>query len=159
MSELNDISERFRRWYKEPIETLIANEHAGFAVLTLTLPVLERFTRNRAKIGPEENLPKSSEFYKELVRLFPGFKYPDYAFEFWRLYRHGLLHQATLNGKCTFIKDDGPLVQYWNGAFTVSANKLAKRVLSIVGNDLSTFEGSGPPLPTVTLSSARSGVF
>jgi hypothetical protein len=161
MNKLKDISERFRLWYKEPIETLIAkDEHTGFAVLTLTLPILERFVRHKVGIVGHK-LPSDSKFYDELVRLFPDFKNRDNAIEFWKLYRHGLLHQATLNGNLTFLKDDGPLVGCWNATFSVSANKLAKRVLSIVGNDLATFEGSiayGPKLPTVVETARRSGV-
>src|SRR5438045_1074031 len=44
----------------------------------------------------------------------------------------------------------------------VSADKFAKRVFSIVGNDLPTFEsyiGHGRQLPTVQETAGRSGVF
>ena len=89
-----DIYEKFRLWYKEPIECLIAkDEHTGFAVLMLALPILERYLRQRLKITTD-GLPDI--FYDEMVQMFPALKTSPYAKRFWKCYRNGLLHQATL---------------------------------------------------------------
>jgi hypothetical protein len=155
-----DISEKFRRWYKEPIETLIAkDEHTAFAILTLTLPILERYTRHKVQISTSKLTPS---FFDELVRMFPDLQNSTNAQKFWDSYRNGLLHQATLKGDFAFVNDDSRMLWCWDGKFGVSANKFAKRVLSIVGNDLPTFEGYigyGPQLPTVQETAGRSGVF
>lgn len=62
-----DSSERFRLWYRQPIETLIAkDEHTGFAVLMLALPLLERHLRQKLCIT-KDNLDDSTGFHQRLV--------------------------------------------------------------------------------------------
>ena len=57
---------------------------AGFAVLILTLPILERYVRRKVT-APNHKLSDDSRFYDELVRLLPDFKTRNNAIEFWRL--------------------------------------------------------------------------
>ena len=88
-----DISQRFQRWYKEPIETLIAkDEHTAFAVLTLTLPILERYTRHKVQVSTRT---LTAAFFDELVRMFPDLQNSTNARQFWDSYRNGLLHQSS----------------------------------------------------------------
>jgi len=160
-----NIEEKFRLWYREPIETLIAkDQHTGFAVLMLTLPILERYVRQKLKIN-QDNLP--DQFYAELEKLFPGLKSRTNAKRFWRIYRHGLLHQATLqsvDGSIAFVHNS---VEMLNSSidgctFGLSPNRFAVEVLTIIEKDLSIFEnrsGPQPQLPTVSVSSMSSGVF
>ncbi len=160
-----DTSQRFQLWYKEPIETLIAkDEHTGFAVLMLTLPILERYLRQKLTIT-QDNLPDS--FHEELVKLFPQFQKKENAKRFWRVYRHGLLHQATLQGLdgiIAFVHNAVSIVECApdGRTFGLSPNQFALAVLSIIENDLTTFEnvsGSQPQLPSVQEHAAASGVF
>ena len=77
-----DIYEKFRLWYKEPIECLIAkDEHTGFAVLMLALPILERYLRQRLKITTDG---LTDIFYDEMVQMFPALKTSPYAKRFWK---------------------------------------------------------------------------
>ena len=163
-----DIKQKFQLWYKEPIETLIAkDEHTGFAVLMITLPILERYVRRKLSIT-SDNLTMQTGFFDELATLFPQFRSPKYAQRFWKCYRHGLLHQATLQLKdgvaIAFVHGSVPILECSPDGreFRLSPNKFGRAVLSIVENDLETFEDStGPPpqLPTISISSLSSGVF
>ena len=93
--DLNTDRDRFQYWYSEPIEILLKNEHTGFAVMTLTLPILERYLRHKLNIPPSAKL--TPDFHAELARLIPEFQRVP-TLEFWSNYRHGLLHQATVQG-------------------------------------------------------------
>lgn len=158
LMNLDTNRDRFQYWYAEPIEILLKNEHAGFAVMTLTLPILERYLRHKLNIPSAKLTP---DFHAEIDRLIPEFKKVPTS-EFWSNYRNGLLHQATVQGHYTFLKDDGPIVSYWNGRFGVSPTKFARRVLSIVSADIDTFfdaDGDKPQIATVQETAGRSGVF
>ncbi|HSD46996.1 MAG TPA: hypothetical protein VLB87_10240, partial [Pyrinomonadaceae bacterium] len=97
----------------------------------------------------------ATRFFKEMVDLIPEFKGAKNAEQFWDFYRNGLMHQATLKGDYSFIKDSGPIVRCWDGKFEVSPGKFARHVLRIVGSDLETFAGwisYGPPIGTVQVT-------
>ena len=161
-----NLAQKFQLWYKEPIETLIAkDEHTGFAVLMLALPILERYLRQKLAIT-EDRLPEP--FHDEMVRLFPEFKNQKNAKRFWKIYRHGLLHQATLQSvdgsSIAFVHNAVPVLECSvdGRTFGLSPNRFASKVLSIIESDLSTFEnscGPQPHLPTISIKSLSSGVF
>ncbi len=154
-------SERFCRWYKEPIEALMPNEHAGFAILILTFPILERYLRRKLKIA-DVNL--CSRFYDELLQMFPDLRTVENAKSFWKIYRHGLIHQATLqapDGVFVFVNNDVPIAfcSPDGRQFGVSPKQLASHVLKIIEENLPTFEDPGNrPLATVVEHPPSSGV-
>src|SRR5262245_31793538 len=92
--------DNFKRWFSSIVADLYNNEHAGFAILMIIIPVLERYLREKSGVH-EERL--DSGFYSELRGVFPTLSDNEMADEFWHVYRNGLLHQVT------------PSQQNWNG--------------------------------------------
>ena len=83
----------FERWYVQVLQKLYLDTDAGFVVLLVTLPILERYIRYRCSIRQEDVL--SDDGYIELISLFPELEKLETAKAFWRACRHGLLHQLT----------------------------------------------------------------
>jgi hypothetical protein len=92
---MNQNRENFEKWFKKPLLSLYENEHAGFAVLMVTLPLLERLLRQRTN-NHESVL--TDKFHHELVEMFPTLKADRFRVSrlFWEVYRHGMMHRATL---------------------------------------------------------------
>ena len=136
----------FIRWFKDTIESLYENKHAGFALLMLSLPLLERYLRSKS--GINEN-PLTDPFYDELRTVFPVLKGKDIAEKFWHVYRNGILHQATLsqqnrNGTKMpdgWLSDNSKDVEIdSNSDFRVNPVKFAKHVMDVIDKDFSNYE-------------------
>jgi hypothetical protein len=41
--------EDFLKWRKQPLEQLYSNPDAGFAIMVISLPLLERYLRQKSK--------------------------------------------------------------------------------------------------------------
>src|SRR6266481_6170130 len=83
--------DNFIKWFKEPLQCLYKNEHAGFVVVMLSLPILERYLREKSGVCEKTSL--DDRFYGEFLKMFPSVKDIPTVRTFWRVYRHGLLHQ------------------------------------------------------------------
>src|SRR3954467_10571251 len=97
--------EDFKKWFVDPLAGLKENGHAGFILLLVAFPLLERYLRNKSGC-PEGNV--TGKFHSILEVLFR-----DIAGKgglFWNCYRHGLLHQATFNIEKKQKRDDGEIV-------------------------------------------------
>lgn len=152
-----DTSEKIRLWFEEPIETLIAkDEHTGFAVLMITLPLLERYVRRKRGIKPSDHLTLESGFFHEICELFDQFPGPDAAQRFWHCYRHGLLHQATLQlekgATIAFVHDSISILECSaNGLeFNVGPSSFARKVLSIIKANPEMFDDPASPNPPLS---------
>jgi hypothetical protein len=143
--------DNFIKWFKEPLKCLYQNDDAGFIILMVSLPLLERYLREKSGVH-EGNLNDS--FYKKFVEMFPSVNDKGIAKKFWQIYRNGLLHQATLSLKAkngTIIlaaggHGDAPKIKYDGyGAqgemFTVSPRKFSEKVILTIESDFATFEG------------------
>jgi hypothetical protein len=157
--------EHFDRWYKRPLESLYVDEHAGFAILILSFPLAERYLRQKSRMFAPTQL--GEPFYRELLNLFPGLADTNFARQFWGQYRHGLLHQATVqlfkaNEVC--IKNDlaSPVhIEPPGTKFTVSPVRFARKIVDAIELDFETFVGAGtktPPLSSVAITAGTSGV-
>ena len=51
---MNDTQERFTMWFKKPLEGLYEDPNAGFVILIATLPLLERFLREKSGVGERD---------------------------------------------------------------------------------------------------------
>jgi hypothetical protein len=91
---MTDNMNNFVRWFKKPLAQLYTNSDAGFIVLMASLPLLERFLRQKS--GDHEQTTLTDNFYREFIVLFPSVKNIDNAKKVWTLFRHGLLHQGTI---------------------------------------------------------------
>jgi hypothetical protein len=150
--------DNFNLWFRKVIENIYENENAGFPLLMLTFPLLERYLRSKSEIFDSPTL--GEPFFKALLNLFPVLRNTEIARKFWQVYRNGILHQATLSQrKNNDIKmPDGGLSGDKNyieidqsGAFWVNPVEFAKRVIDTIDKDFSNFEArsnSNHPLAT-----------
>ena len=158
---MNDSRYYFEKWFKEPLERLYSDEHSGFVILMISLPLLERYLRS--KTGIDESPQLDSRFHQHLVQMFPALGDVPTAKIFWRIYRHGLLHQATLKSEQGTVevsvrsRATSPITVLstsdgWK--FQVSPELLSRQVLAEIETHFSIFEAPASaehPLSTVTL--------
>jgi len=154
--------ENFIRWFKEPLSSLYKNPHAGFAIVILSLPILERYLREKS--GVCEQVKLDDRFHQEFLKMFPSVKDMAAARKFWTVYRHGLLHQATLKAHDTVLSaavhGGAAEIECDGKVFTVSPVKFSEHVVNTIEGDFATYEGAGSPkhsLSEVSTSTGRSG--
>jgi hypothetical protein len=84
------------KWFKEPVELLMKQEHAGFALMMIPSRCFEPVTCEQD--SPLAPMTLSSPFFNELVRKFPDLKdEKTRQVLFGRHLENGLLHQATFS--------------------------------------------------------------
>jgi len=149
----------FRDWFVSVLDDLYANGNAGFAILIIVFPLLERYLREKS--GIHEDSISNNSFYVELRKIFPEFINDPAAKNFWEAYRHGLLHQVTIsliNRKGVklpsgWLSNDADTIEVDKaGNFCVHPAKFGKRVIETIEKDFETFEGKhslAHPLPGV----------
>jgi len=154
--------ENFIRWFKEPLNSLYKNPHAGFAIVILSLPILERYLREKSGVCEQLNL--DDRFHQEFLKMFPSVKDMPTARNFWVVYRHGLLHQATLKAHDTVLSaavhGGAAEIEFDGKVFTVSPVKFSEHVVNAIEGDFATYEGAGSPkhsLSKISASTGRSG--
>ena len=62
---MKDNHNNFVRWFEEPLSNLYKNPHAGFAILILSLPILERYLREKSGVCEQPNL--DARFHQECI--------------------------------------------------------------------------------------------
>lgn len=162
---MNTNEQNFQKWFKFPLEQLYKNSDAGFAIMILSLPLLERYLREKSRNFESPTL--SDEFFLECIKVFPSLGSEQKAKKFWHACRHGLLHQVT-------FRQGKPLPQI---ALTASVAEMqskeedehfylnpvwfSKRIIFLIESDFSTFEGTSSPnhkLPQVLIVSVPSSI-
>jgi len=151
---MNENRANFKNWYVDILAGLYPNREAGFVILLVTFPLLERYLREKSGIHEQLNL--DPRFYQKLLDLFPELETIDEPPKFWEAYRHGLLHQVTIGHKRrkSGVSHDleSTLKTDSSGKFWLHPVKFAKRVIQQIEDDFSTFEGGdsgNPPLPRI----------
>jgi hypothetical protein len=163
----------YRAWYADLLPTLFKDTNAGFAILMVTFPLLERYLRQKGGLTPQDSL--NDGCWNELRVLFAKLSDNQRASQFWTVYRNGILHQVTLSREkrnlsalpVGFIGHESPeaVEVDANGDFWVQPVLLCKRVLDAIERDFALFEGKatvGTPLPKVAsfiASTSGSGVY
>jgi len=139
--------ENFRTWYVAPLRSLFPDRKAGFPILLIVFPLLERFLRQRVGLRGHDTL--TDAFFDALVQHFGELKNPQIARTFWTIYRHGLLHEVTLS---RLRRSGGALPDAWLShdmpLFTVDAKgdywlnpvPFATRIIETIEADFSVFE-------------------
>jgi len=150
----------FIKWFKEPLNTLYKNEQAGLPIVMLSLRILEGYLRQKSGVFGGGNL--DLRFYREFLKMFPLGKDEAIARKFWAVYRHGLLHQATLKAYDTVlgaaVHGGAAEIEFDGKVFTVSPVKFSELVIKTIEGDFGTYEGpDSPPPPKVDEPSGRSG--
>jgi hypothetical protein len=159
---MKDNYNNFVRWFEEPLSNLYKNPHAGFAIIILSLPILERYLREKSGVCEQPNL--DDRFHQEFLNMFPSVKDMPTSRKFWEVYRHGLLHQATLKAHGTVLSaavhGAAAELEFDGKVFTVAPVKFSQRVVNTIELDFTTYEGAGSPkhsLSKVSVSTGRSG--
>ncbi len=166
-TQMSSNRENFRLWYENILGNLYGNGDAGFAILIIALPLLERYLRQKSGIYEAAHL--TPRFYQELRQIFPAIPDDDTANKFWHVFRNGLLHQVTLSQS---NRNGVRMPDAWlsshvdaisigtNGEFWVHPSKFASIVVNIIENDFATFEGRGStshPFPIVDILTDGTG--
>ncbi len=149
---MKEHQDNFLKWFKEPLTALYGNEHAGFVILMISIPLLERYLREKSGVHEGE---LNSQFYGAFLGVFPTAQNHEVAKKFWQVYRNGLLHQVTLSrqdrkGRImpnAGVHESAPELEYRNAddEFTVSPRKFSETVLKAIEADFLVFLGSGSP--------------
>ena len=150
----------YRHWFVNIVKDMYPKRDAGLVILITAFPLLERYIREKADILPTENFLKKGG--EALFKIFPELLSTDNAEKFWKIFRHGLLHQVTffsrdirgiaLPGSC--VTHDIPVVinVEADGVFVLHPVLFAKRVLDLIESDFEMFRGkkkrSTDSLPT-----------
>jgi len=144
--------QQFQVWFEKPLMELINNssikDDAGYAILLISIPILERYLREKSKSYQQTPLPKA--FYDALHDKFPEIP-RNKAEDFYGIFRNGLVHQVTIRavkGKGSAqgqIQNAGSCIAYnaSKNHFSVHPEAFARRVLNIINSDFSTFEAPG----------------
>jgi len=151
--------DNFRAWYADTLTALSTRREAGFAIMMIALPLLERYLRQRVNLAVQG--PLNASFYDELVRFFPEISDRATARQFWHVYRNGLLHEVTLSLQdrsgnqmpVGSLSHDIPgVTRLADGAFNVHPVHFAEKIIQIIENDFATYAGtaSASKLPDVT---------
>jgi hypothetical protein len=155
-----DDAANFKAWYVDVLHGLYKIEGAGIPVLMISMPLLERYLRQKNRIAPADALTDAS--MRDLCVMFPALPSVDIARQFWNVYRHGFLHQATLStvshrganlpvGWLTYNRSAAVSIES-NGSFCVEPRLFAQTVVAAIQADFPTFAGvaaGAPPLPVV----------
>jgi hypothetical protein len=163
----------FRRRFTGPVELLITQKHSGFALMMITLPLLERLLRGRSHL---KDGPLTEPFYAELFKVFPTLQDEKGAKALWQCFRNGILHQATFSlkradgagfsgvvgfeelfGRAVAIQRSGDPEHI---VCTVDPVAFAQTVLAEVESDLETFQTADPDEhPIVLAGDSSDGVY
>jgi hypothetical protein len=148
---MND-RENFEKWFASPIEKMLCNPSAGFALVLTAFPLLERYVtrRCRAKDG-------SDCFYVELQKMFSeAIADKKAAKRFWHGYRNKILHEVTIEQRDLLLSDRGnaALETMADGSVRLHPALFARRVVDTIRGDFDTF-ASGLPLASVVTVTVR----
>jgi len=163
---MNELRQNYVRWFQEIVRTMYSQGDSGFAILMISIPLLERYLRQKSGTYESRCL---SPFYAELSRVFPALSSEEHAKNFWQVFRNGLLHQATLSRLRVrgaqmpdgVLSADAPAVGIDQaGSYLVDPRKFAERVFEVIDGDFEVFEATGSsnhPMPQIFTFPSDSG--
>jgi hypothetical protein len=152
-------------WFAGPLRSYYANPNAGFVILLIAFPILERYLREKSNVN-EGSL--NSLFYTELRNLFPALT-SEQEKDFYHVYRNGLLHQVSpsrqrqgtsITLQPGWLSSGGADLEVKADGFWVHPRLFAEKILGTIEGDFSTFEGQNSPahpLPVVTQLTPTNG--
>lgn len=86
--------ERLEKWLYKPLEEIGTNPERSFTLITLLLPLTERYLRYKTPMRDDENFSKGHACWKVLSPILGCTN--DEAFAVWQCLRNGLLHRAAI---------------------------------------------------------------
>lgn len=145
---MNTNFDNFKSWYADTLQQLYPERDSGFVILMAVFPLLERYLRHKSGLTHKDNL--DDRFIDDLGKIFPVLSDRRKAWDFWNVYRNGILHQATLSrmNRKGNILPEGWLSNDINSAVSVESDGsflihpvlFSKHVLDIIENDFAIFE-------------------
>jgi hypothetical protein len=145
--------ENFRVWFAHYIRSLAGERNAGFLIVLVSFPLLERYLRQLTNAEP-----KSPKFIAGVLKVLPELGTVSAAQTFWTTYRHGLLHNVTMSSETHGLTHDSPIVDIQpSGKIWLNPVLFSQRVLSTIESDFATFEGGAPALPIVNIHEVAPG--
>lgn len=145
----------FQAWYVDILQSLYATRAAGIAMLMISTPLLERYLRQKNGRTPDQSLDDSC--METLRSIFPTLRDAATAWNFWRIYRNGFLHQATLALKThggaqlpagSLTHDVSAAISVNpDGSFVLHPELFSRQVVMTIEGDFPTFVGTGTPVP------------
>jgi hypothetical protein len=152
--------QQFKEWFEDVLAMLYPHRNAGIAVFMISLPLAERYLRQKSNLGPGADL--NSDFMNHLVNMFSALGNEGTARNFWTAYRHGFLHQATPS---ISTRGGAGLPTAWlthdttmavevksDGSFCVHPVLFSQRLVDEIKRDFATYAGTvagAPPLPKI----------
>jgi hypothetical protein len=135
----------FNKWFHGPLHVLIPERDAGFAVLLIAFPLLERYLKGVS--GCKAGTP---DFETALLAWLPELQSQKNAERFWGMYRHGLLHNLTAPKANFKLSHDALIVELGqDGTVWLNPQHFAERVLQSIAANFSAYEMGGTPLPII----------
>jgi hypothetical protein len=134
----------FRAWFASQIHKLSPDRDAGFVIAMISFPLLERYLRQKTNAEP-----KNKAFIAGLLKALPELGTTEAAILFWNSYRHGLLHNVTMNRESHGLTHDSEIVCIEKDKVWLNPVLFAERIISTIENDFEIFEKGKLPLPTV----------
>jgi hypothetical protein len=159
--------ENFKAWYIDVLTSLYPSRDAGFAILMIAFPLLERYLRQKLQLQP--HAPLQDSFYEQLAKILPQLPDRQTAKNFWQVYRNGILHEVTLSKQnrsgsqmpVGWLSHDKPMVSIESdGSFWINPVLFSQHVIQTIETNFPVFEGvasSKSPLPTVKDVPTQSG--
>jgi len=140
----------FKEWYTDILEKLYS-ERAGFPILLVSFPILERYVRQVSGIG-EKRL--SDRFFQVLLEMFDELESIENAKEFWQIYRNGLLHQVSFSMRnhnqeemcpacITFDHQESLIIS--ENTFSVNPISFSREIIDFVESDFDSMQASSSP--------------
>lgn len=152
----------FKSWYADVLSSLYGNRDAGLVVFMISLPLSERYIRQRAGLCPDADL--NDACMQHFRSIFPVLPDVQTVRQFWNVFRNGFLHQATLSritrrgtalpaGSLTHDISE-PVQVESDGSFCVHPVLFSQRIISEIECNFAMFVGASttsPPLPTTVM--------
>jgi hypothetical protein len=137
--------ENFDSWYVSHINELKRHSTAGFVLLLISFPLLERYLSLKARQRERNARVTHPKFLRELRIAFPEIK-ESRAETFWNCYRNGLLHGIAMKTEGYGLRSEGPAVEVeGSGRIWINPRAFAEKVVSIIEGDFQVFEGELAP--------------
>ncbi|MDM7912275.1 MAG: hypothetical protein QUS09_04185, partial [Methanotrichaceae archaeon] len=151
----------FKRWYADILEKMYPDRDAGFAIMLITIPILERYIRCKFNLPRGGNIREKGK--KAIYQVFPELGSLEAIGNLWDALRNGLLHQLTFFSE-TLANDQLPIVRLTHDtsvairceddkSISVHPVFFAERAIQLVMEDFATFNrddvDSITPLPAV----------
>jgi hypothetical protein len=134
--------QNFKSWYKQILENLYNDPNAGFPILMITFPLLERYLREKSKNYEKDSL--DDKYHDELLKIFPELINTGNSKKFWQIYRHGILHQATLSERDKMIhgcitSQHSSIHVDSGGVIYINPAGFSRKVIMAIESDFKTF--------------------